>query len=94
MAVKDVAYNIATFLISRKHGFTAALADIVGDIATTLSAGITGALTLAQGVSTETLGAFAAMAVGSLVGGVAGTRLGAVISDQLDDQKTKELSGD
>lgn len=92
MAVKDVAYNVATFLVSRNHGFTAGLADGLGDVANVGSVGVTAVLTVHNGMSLATVEACGALLVGSVVGGAAGTRLGKALSDRLD-QTPKELSG-
>lgn len=92
MAVKDIAYNIATYLISRNHGWIAGIADGFGDIANVLSVGIAGVLTVQHGLSPATFEAFGALLLGSVTGGAAGTALGKKLSDRLD-KTPKELSG-
>lgn len=84
MALKDVFYNIATFLVSRKHGFFAGIADGVGDIFNVLSIGVTAILTVQHGFSSYTIAAFGALLAGSTVGGAIGTKLGEKLSNRLD----------
>lgn len=90
MAAKDVFYNVATFLISRKHGFYAGIADGFGDIFSVLSVGVTAILTVTNGFSVNTIYAFAALLVGSIVGGTAGTKLGVWFSDTLDRRNDRQ----
>lgn len=85
MAVKDIAYAINTFLISRKHGFTAGVADGVGDICNVLSIGLTAILAVHQGFTAHTVAAFVVLLAGSIVGGWAGTKLGELASARLEE---------
>lgn len=63
----------------------AGIADGVGDICNVLSVGVTAVLTVAHGMSINTVYAFATLLVGSVVGGYTGTKLGVWLSDKLDN---------
>lgn len=84
MTIKDVAYSIATYLISKGHGWAAGVADGFGDIASVLSIGVTAILTVHNGVSLLTFEAMIALLFGSVTGSVVGTKLGQVCSARLE----------
>jgi hypothetical protein len=81
MACKDAFYTTSTYFISRRRPFLAACFDVGGDIASVISIGVTAVLTVQHGISSLTLFAFAALAVGSFIGTFAGVRLATWLSD-------------
>lgn len=81
MAIKDVAYVAAEFLVSRKRGILASACDIMGDIATLLTIGYGGYEVIHNGFGITTLLVILAIAVGSLIGTMLGVHAGTFLMD-------------
>lgn len=79
MAAKDVAYVAAEYLVSRSRALSASLCDIIGDIASVLTIGVSGAEFVKGGFGFGFLGVCGAIALGSLGGTVVGVRIGQAI---------------
>lgn len=82
MAIKDVAYVAAEFLVSRKRTLMASFCDIAGDVATLLTIGYGGYEVINHGFGLATILVVLAIAVGSLVGTALGVRFGSFLMDK------------
>lgn len=82
MALKDVAYVAAEFLVSRSRALYASACDIVGDISTLLTVGYGGITVVHHGFSLVTLYVCIAIAIGSVLGTFGGLRLGQLINGE------------
>jgi hypothetical protein len=87
MMLKDIMGNSSIYLVSKGHGLWAGVADGLSDIASVLSIGITAVVTSQHGWSLETVLAMAALFLGSILGGIVGTRLGKSASDRIERDK-------
>lgn len=79
MALKDVAYVAAEFLVARSRALWASLCDIAGDFASVLTYGLSGYEVVKHGFGPETVGILVAIAAGSLLGTTMGVRLGHIL---------------